>query len=93
MKTGPKMRLKIGEEGEAGLQEQLCFEGKGSAVPREIDWTHKVRHAYESRPGSQWTERATVRLPAHAFSGTFRDRSRIEQTSHSLIPVSLACRR
>ena len=74
-----------------GFQEQLCFETKGSIVPREIEWTHKVGHAHVSRPASKWAP-STVRLPAHAVSGTFRERSRTEQTSRLLISVSLACR-
>ncbi len=35
-------------------QERACLERKGSAVPREIDWTHKVGHGHGSRSASQW---------------------------------------
>ncbi|KAH9848903.1 hypothetical protein C2E23DRAFT_412252 [Lenzites betulinus] len=74
------------------VQEQLSFEPQGSAVAREIDWTHKVGDMYESGPGNEWGC-STASLPAHAVSGTFQDRSRTEQTSRLPVPASLACRR
>lgn len=74
-------------------QGRACFERKGSAVPREIDWTHKVGHAHGSRPASQWASFHGRAPNACGLGGRSRDRSRTEQTSRLLIPASLACRR